>query len=60
MCKKFIILKCGISRRVYVEDIARVYTVSQRKTPRVPRVGDGSDIESEIRLIKELEFNTNV
>jgi hypothetical protein len=52
MSKKFIVIKCGKSRRVYLQDIAKVYTLNQRKTPKLPKMCDCTDTDSELRVGK--------
>lgn len=37
MSKKFITLKCRSMRKLYLEDIAKVYTYEKKKTPKLPQ-----------------------
>jgi hypothetical protein len=47
MSKKFVVLKCGSDRRLYLDDIAKVYTFKNRKTPKVPKYGENIESETE-------------
>lgn len=50
MSKKFITLKCRSSRRLYLDDISKVYTFEKRKTPKLPRFYDSDEETSELGL----------
>lgn len=45
MSKKFITLKCRSVRKLYLDDISKVFTYSHRKTPKLPTYQD-SDTET--------------
>jgi hypothetical protein len=49
MAKKFITLKCKTNRRLFLDDILKVYTFERKKTPKLPILHDtDSDTQSEI------------
>lgn len=50
MSKKFITLKCRSSRRLYLDDISKVYTLEKRKTPKLPRFCDSDEETPELGL----------
>ena len=45
MSKKFITLKCRTIRKLYLEDISKVFTYIHKKTPKLPAFPD-SDTET--------------
>jgi hypothetical protein len=40
MAKKYITVKCKTTRRLYLSDISKVYSINIRKTPSLPKFQD--------------------
>lgn len=54
MAKKFVTIKCGEIRKLYLEDIARVYKIVKSKTPRLPKYNSNLDSEEEQSIYSPL------